>query len=110
MKAAARALGRRLGGARHARPASSGAASDRLAFAELAEAAAGEELPEHLPIRGGIDNRLAGQPLPRLDLPAKVDGSAPFAGDIRLPDMVYASVRAGPPRTAGSPAGPRRRR
>ncbi|HET9640803.1 MAG TPA: molybdopterin cofactor-binding domain-containing protein [Allosphingosinicella sp.] len=68
----------------------------RLSFAELVDAAAGEELPEHLPIRAGIDNRLAGQPLPRLDLPAKVDGSAPFAGDIRLPDMVYASVRAGP--------------
>ncbi|MEO7828045.1 MAG: molybdopterin cofactor-binding domain-containing protein, partial [Allosphingosinicella sp.] len=68
----------------------------RLSFAELAEAAADEELPEHLPIRAGIDNRLTGQPLPRLDLPAKVDGSAPFAGDIRLPDMVYASVRAGP--------------
>ncbi|HEU0100082.1 MAG TPA: molybdopterin cofactor-binding domain-containing protein [Allosphingosinicella sp.] len=68
----------------------------RLRFADLAESAAGEDLPEHLPIRAGIDNRLAGQPLPRLDLPAKVDGSAPFAGDIRLADMVYASVRAGP--------------
>jgi isoquinoline 1-oxidoreductase beta subunit len=68
----------------------------KLAFAELAEAAAKQTLPEHLPIRAGIDNRLAGQALPRLDLPAKVDGSAPFAGDIRLPDMVFASVRAGP--------------
>ncbi|HYW17111.1 MAG TPA: molybdopterin cofactor-binding domain-containing protein, partial [Allosphingosinicella sp.] len=68
----------------------------RLSFAELAEAAAGEALPEHLPIRAGIDNRLAGQALPRLDSPSKVDGSAPFAGDIRLPDMVYASVMAGP--------------
>jgi isoquinoline 1-oxidoreductase beta subunit len=70
--------------------------SRKLSFAELAEAAAAEELPEHLPIRAGIDNRLAGQALPRLDLPSKVDGSAPFAGDIRLPDMVYASVRGGP--------------
>jgi isoquinoline 1-oxidoreductase beta subunit len=68
----------------------------KLSFAELAEEAAGEDLPEHLPIRAGIDNRLAGQPLPRLDLPSKVDGSAPFAGDIRLPDMVFASVMAGP--------------
>ena len=68
----------------------------KLAFAELAEAAAKESLPEHLPIRAGIDNRLAGQALPRLDSPSKVDGSAPFAADIRLPDMVYASVRAGP--------------
>ena len=45
------------------------------------EAAADEELPAYLPIRAGIDNRLTGQPLTRLDLPAKVDGSAPFAGD-----------------------------
>jgi isoquinoline 1-oxidoreductase beta subunit len=70
--------------------------ADRLGFGELAEAAAREELPEYLPIRGGIDNRLTGQSLPRLDLPAKVDGSAQFAADVRLPDMVYASVRSGP--------------
>ncbi|HEX9954527.1 MAG TPA: molybdopterin cofactor-binding domain-containing protein [Allosphingosinicella sp.] len=68
----------------------------KLRFAELAEAAAGEELPEYLPIRGGIDNRLVGQPLPRIDLPSKVDGTARFAGDVRLPDMLYASVRSAP--------------
>ena len=33
---------------------------------------------------------------PRLDLPAKVDGSMLFAGDIRLPDMVYAAIRHAP--------------
>jgi isoquinoline 1-oxidoreductase subunit beta len=71
-------------------------AGRRLAFAELAEAATDEDLPAYLPIRAGVDNRLTGQPLPRLDLPSKVDGSASFAGDIRLPEMVYASVRAGP--------------
>jgi isoquinoline 1-oxidoreductase beta subunit len=70
--------------------------SDRIAFAELAEAAAGMELPENLPVRGGVEGRLAGQSLPRLDLPAKVDGTARFAGDVRLPDMVYASTRQGP--------------
>src|SRR5687768_13809351 len=70
--------------------------NEKLSFGELAAAASGESLPEYLPIRGGIDNRLTGQALPRLDLPAKVDGSAQFAGDIRLPDMVYASVRSGP--------------
>ena len=31
---------------------------DRIAFAELAEEAAGESLPNDLPIRGGSDNRL----------------------------------------------------
>jgi isoquinoline 1-oxidoreductase beta subunit len=33
---------------------------------------------------------------PRLDAPAKVDGSWQFAGDIRLPDMLYAAIRHAP--------------
>jgi isoquinoline 1-oxidoreductase beta subunit len=70
--------------------------AQRLSFAELAEQAAGREVPEFLPMRGGVDNRLVGQPVPRLDLPSKIDGSARFAGDIRLPDMVYASTRSAP--------------
>ncbi|MEA3030137.1 MAG: isoquinoline 1-oxidoreductase subunit beta [Sphingomonadales bacterium] len=70
---------------------------DRIAFAELAEGAARLSLPANLPIRGGNANRLAGQPLPRLDVPAKIDGSARFAGDVRLPDMVHVAVRSGPP-------------
>ena len=70
---------------------------ERLAFAELAAGAAARDLPEHLPVRGGLENRLAGQALPRIDTPAKVDGSARFAADIRLPEMAYASVRSGPP-------------
>lgn len=68
----------------------------RLSFAELAEAAAAQELPRDLPVRGGTEGRLTGQPLPRLDLPSKVDGTAQFAGDIRLPGMVYGAVRQGP--------------
>jgi isoquinoline 1-oxidoreductase beta subunit len=69
---------------------------DRLPFGELAEAAAQEELPEHLPVRGGLENRLVGQSLSRLDVPTKIDGSARFAGDVRLPDMVYVAVRSAP--------------
>lgn len=68
----------------------------RIGFGELAEAAAGQELPGTLPVRGGETGRLVGQDVPRIDLPSKVDGTAQFAGDIRLPDMVYGSVRAGP--------------
>lgn len=71
--------------------------ADRLPFAELAETAAGLSLPKHLPVRGGAAHRLTGRPLPRLDLPAKIDGSARFAGDVRLPDMVYVAVRSGTP-------------
>jgi isoquinoline 1-oxidoreductase beta subunit len=69
---------------------------EAIAFGDLAEAAASERVPSDLPIRGGIENRLMGQPLPRLDAPGKVDGSALFAGDVRLPDMVYASARSAP--------------
>jgi isoquinoline 1-oxidoreductase beta subunit len=69
----------------------------KLSFAELAEAAAGEEMPEMLPYRSGPLNRLSGQSLPRLDLPSKVDGTARFAADVRLPGMLYASVRSAPP-------------
>jgi isoquinoline 1-oxidoreductase beta subunit len=68
----------------------------KLSFAELAVEAATFDLPDNIPIRGGNENRLIGQELPRIDLPAKVDGSATFAGDVRLPNMVYASVRQGP--------------
>lgn len=69
---------------------------DRLRFGELAADAAGGSVPDPVPLRGGETGRLAGQSLPRLDSPAKVDGSVNFAADVRLPDMVFASVRAGP--------------
>ncbi len=68
----------------------------RLRFGELAAAAARFDVPRDLPMRVGDAGRLTGQSLPRLDVPAKVDGTANFAGDIRLPDMVYASIRQGP--------------
>ncbi len=68
----------------------------RLSFAELAAGAALMTPPRVLPVRPNAANALSGQDLPRLDSPAKVDGSANFAGDVRLPNMLFASVRAGP--------------
>lgn len=67
-----------------------------LKIGELASEAAQFPLPDILPMRQGAEGRLAGQDLPRVDLPSKVDGSANFAADIRLPDMVFASIRQGP--------------
>ena len=70
-------------------------ASSRAATTACASAAARFELPGEIPLRtGGV--RLAGRGLNRLDAPAKVDGAAIFAADVRLPDMVYASIRQGP--------------
>ncbi len=68
----------------------------RLRFGELAAAAAGFDLPEELPLRFGDEGRLVGQSLPRLDAPAKIDGSANFTADVRLPDMVFATIAQGP--------------
>jgi isoquinoline 1-oxidoreductase beta subunit len=69
---------------------------ERLRFGELAAEAAGGTLPDTLPLRVGPEGRLYGESVPRLDVPAKVDGSANFAGDIRLPGMVFAAIRQGP--------------
>ena len=70
--------------------------NDRLSFAALAEEAADHDVPDELPFRTGRENRLLGQSVPRLDVPSKVDGSANFAADVRLPGMVYAAARSGP--------------
>jgi isoquinoline 1-oxidoreductase beta subunit len=68
----------------------------RLAFGTIAAEASEERLPDEVPLRTDGANRLYGRPLPRLDAPAKLDGSAQFAGDARLPGMVHASIRQGP--------------
>ena len=65
-------------------------------FGELVADAVNQEVPDPVPLRPSPANNLVGQDVPRLDLPSKLDGSANFAGDVRLPDMVYASVRQGP--------------
>lgn len=68
----------------------------KLAFADLVIEASELEVPNPVPLRASAVNALSGKDVVRLDAAAKVDGSANFAGDIRLPDMLYASVRAGP--------------
>ncbi|QUM73282.1 xanthine dehydrogenase family protein molybdopterin-binding subunit [Sphingopyxis granuli] len=68
----------------------------KLSFGELAAAAALLEPPAEPVYRASSADPLYGKDLTRLDLPAKVDGSANYAGDIRLPDMVYAAIRQGP--------------
>lgn len=75
----------------------------RLSFAELASAAAEFTPPEPPSLRSApAKERPADYPegsapaFPRLDLPSKVDGSYQFAGDVRLPDLVYAAIRHGP--------------
>ena len=85
--------------------------SRALTFGELAEEAAAQSpaaVPRRRPRPG---TALAGMPLPRLDLPAKSDGSFRFAGDVRVPDMLFASARLAPPggQIAGFSRDPARR-
>ncbi|MET0240528.1 MAG: molybdopterin cofactor-binding domain-containing protein [Sphingobium sp.] len=68
----------------------------KLRIGEIVDEAVGFDVPAILPLRQGRENRLTGTDAPRLDLPAKIDGSANYAADIRLPDMVFASIRQGP--------------
>jgi isoquinoline 1-oxidoreductase subunit beta len=67
-----------------------------LAFGQLAAAAAKEPVPAEPRLRARKELLLIGQPLDRLDVPSKVDGSARFGLDLEAPDMVYAAVRHGP--------------
>ena len=66
-------------------------------FGELAEEAADRMAPLQPSLRQSTKERLIGQPLARLDGPAKADGSWRFAADVRLPGMLFASVRMAPP-------------
>lgn len=69
----------------------------RLAFGEIAAEASAMVPPDTAQLRAAGSGKLAGEPLPRLDLPAKSDGTFRFAGDVRLPRMIFASVRMAPP-------------
>jgi isoquinoline 1-oxidoreductase subunit beta len=75
--------------------------SRRKSFGELAEAAAALPKPENVQLKSRSDFKYIGKTLPRLDTPAKVDGSAQFGIDVRLPGMLYAAV-AQPPELGAS--------
>ncbi|MES2135550.1 MAG: molybdopterin cofactor-binding domain-containing protein [Pseudomonadota bacterium] len=66
-------------------------------FGELAEEAADRSPPRRAILKESTRSRLVGQSLQRLDGPAKAGGSLRFAGDVRLPGMLFASARLAPP-------------
>lgn len=73
------------------------AASGRSAtFGELASDAALLDLPAHPPLKNPAAFTIVGTSRRRFDLPAKVDGSATYAVDVRRPGMLYAAAIAAP--------------
>ena len=72
------------------------ASGREFAYAELAEAAGKLDVPSDPPLKSPEDYKLVGKSIPRLDLPDKVRGSAQFGIDVRLPGMLFATVRQSP--------------
>jgi isoquinoline 1-oxidoreductase beta subunit len=81
------------------------ASGRRVSYGDIAASA---RVPEKLPEvdKGELKNkdqfRLIGKPVPRRDIPLKVNGSAQYGIDVALPGMVYASTRH-TPEHGGSP-------
>ncbi len=73
-----------------------GASKRRLTYGKLAAKAATLPVPKDPPLKDPKDFRLLGTRLPRLDTPAKVDGSAVFGIDVKVPGMLIASIERCP--------------
>jgi isoquinoline 1-oxidoreductase beta subunit len=67
-----------------------------LGYGALADAASKETVPEKVALKDPAQFRYLGKPQKRLDAPMKVDGSAKFGIDQRVPGMLFA-VAARPP-------------
>jgi isoquinoline 1-oxidoreductase beta subunit len=66
----------------------------RLSYGELAEAASKRPLPDFskVVLKNAEDFKLVGRSVPRTEIPSKVDGSARFGLDVRVPGMLYAVI------------------
>ena len=62
-------------------------------YGEVAEAAALLPAPAAAPLVPDAQFRSIGKTLPRTDIPPKVDGSAIYGLDVRVPGMLYAVIR-----------------
>src|SRR5262245_61351054 len=60
----------------------------RLAYGDLVEKASSLPVPDQAPLKDPKEFRIIGRTLPRTDTPLKVDGSALYGIDVRIPDML----------------------
>jgi isoquinoline 1-oxidoreductase beta subunit len=68
----------------------------KMSYGELAEAAGKVPVPAEVPLKDPKDFKILGKPMRKLDTPLKVDGSAKFGIDIRVPGMLFASIEKSP--------------
>lgn len=71
---------------------SHGESGRSLRYGALAQRAAGLPVPESVFLKEPSQFTLLGRAMPRLDIPAKVDGSAGFGSDVKLPGLLTATV------------------
>lgn len=65
-------------------------------YGELVDDAAKLPVPEEPSRKDPESYRFIGKPVPRLDIPQKVNGEAEFGFDVRIPGMKFASIRRCP--------------
>lgn len=70
--------------------------ASRMTFAEAVALVDPDAEPPAAKLRAADARPLEGRVLPRIDLPPKVDGTARFGADVRVPEMLYAAIRQGP--------------
>ena len=73
-----------------------GANGKKATYGSLAAAASKLPIPEKVAIKDPKDFRIVGKRVARLDTPTKVNGTAEFGIDVKLPGMVYASIEQCP--------------
>jgi isoquinoline 1-oxidoreductase subunit beta len=67
-----------------------------IGYGELAADAAGMPVPASVALKRPEDFKLIGTPAKRLDIPAKVNGTAVYGIDVRLPGMKFATLAQSP--------------
>ena len=70
--------------------------SRKLSYGQLAEVASRLKPPSSPKLKSKDQYRFVGKAMPRLDIPAKVNGTAIYGTDVRLPGMRYAAVSQSP--------------
>ena len=68
----------------------------RLSYGHLTEAASKLKPSSSPKLKSRDQYRFVGKAIPRLDIPSKVNGSAIFGTDVRLPGMRYAAISQAP--------------
>lgn len=67
-----------------------------LSYGQLATAAAGMPVPQDPPLKPASEFRIIGKPMARTDTPPKTNGTAGFGIDVKVPNMLIATVAHSP--------------